>query len=428
MRRFVALGPALVVLLTTVVVALVAPGAIRSIEISRMAAQVTLAQARLDHSGILEQMNQAVRDVGEAVLPGVVHIQARSAPRRSADAEAENAEPRANRRTFPRASGSGWFYDDKGHIVTNAHVIEDADQLRIEMYDGRVRTAEIVGTDRPTDIAVLRVDPGPGVVPLRRATGQPIEAGDRVFAFGSPFGIKFSMSQGIISGLGRSEAAPVVGGIAGYTNYIQTDAAINPGNSGGPLVDVNGRIVGMNAAIANNMQFNAEGPTQGQSAGIGFAIPIETIESVVDQLINHEIVLRGYLGVSLPNIEYGPDLVEYLKRDGVAVNYDGAGVLILGVPSGQPAEKAGLRGYDIILAIDGHQTPNSDVLRSIVSVRQPGDEIHIRYWREGKIGETSARLGAARLGPGADGRPGLNYIEGSESMSGDEIRRMHSSR
>jgi S1-C subfamily serine protease len=276
---------------------------------------------------------------------------------------------------------------------------------------------------------VLRIDAGPGIVPLRRGGGQPLFVGDRVFAFGSPFGIKFSMSQGIISGLGRSEAAPVVGGIAGYTNYIQTDAAINPGNSGGPLVDVQGRVVGVNAAIANGVNFQSEGQFQGQSAGIGFAIPIETVESVVEQLIAHEVVLRGFLGISLPiAFEFGPELVEAVRQeDGVTIDYDGSGVLVTGVSPGQPAEKAGLRKYDLILSVNDHPTPNSDVLRSLVSVQQPGDRVKVKFFRDGQIQETVVRLGAARQGRGPDNRPGLVYIEGSDTMPLDEIRRLISS-
>ncbi len=424
MRRFITLGPALVVLAAVVVVVLAAPAAVRSIELSKIAADVTLAQTRLDQNTVLAQINQATRDVADAVMPGVVHIQARSQSRRVTDDD-ENRAEEPRRRTFPRASGSGWFFNDQGYIVTNAHVIEGADQLRVELHDGRVRTAEVIGADRPTDIAVLRVDVGPGVIPLRRGTGRALFVGDRVFAFGSPFGIKFSMSQGIISGLGRSEAAPVVGGISGYTNYIQTDAAINPGNSGGPLVDVHGRVVGVNAAIANGVNFQNEGSLQGQSAGIGFAIPIETVESVVEQLIRHDIVLRGFLGISLPiGLEFGPELVEAIKAsEGVTIDYDGTGVLVTDVSSGQPADKAGLKKYDLILFVDDQPTPNSDVLRSMISVKRPGDRVTLKYFRDGEMRETVARLGAARQGRGPDGRPGLVYIDGSENMSLDEIRK-----
>ncbi|HBS28909.1 MAG TPA: hypothetical protein DEB06_05550, partial [Phycisphaerales bacterium] len=326
----------------------------------------------------------------------VVHIQARTAGRRG-----------------PRASGAGWFYNDQGFIVTNAHVIEDADNIRVELHDGRVREAEVVGVDPYTDIALLKVDPSPGVIPLRRATGSPVLVGEQVFAFGSPFGIKFSMSRGIVSGLGRSEAASFVGMRGGYTNFIQTDAAINPGNSGGPLVNIDARVIGMNAAIANNVQWDGNGePLQGQSAGIGFAIPLDTIESVVEQLMERAVVLRGFLGVSL-GPDFGPDVA---RATGLA--YDGAGAVLQAVPPGQPAAVAGLRTLDIVTAIDGHPVPNSDVLRSLISIRKPGEAVDVTVWRAGAVQTIPVRLGAAYNDP----QRRLNYIPGSERMTLREIR------
>lgn len=415
MRRFVSIGPALVVLLAVLAVMAAAPAALRQVDLARLAASVLMAQDRLDRSAALEQANQGARDVADAVLPGVVHIQVRT-PGRFADNEApeggENPQPEQprQRRTWPRASAAGWFFNDQGFIVTNAHVVDEAEELRVELYDGRVRTARLIGADPLTDIAVIKIDVD-NTLPLRRASKDPVRIGDRVFVFGSPFGIKFSMSQGIVSGVGRSEAASFVGMRQGYTNFIQTDAAMNPGNSGGPAVDVNGRVVGMAAAIANNTQFSfgEQRFSGGQSAGIGFAIPIETIESVVAQLMDSAIILRGYLGVSL-----SPSLSPEIARE-LDIGYDGFGVPVNDVRQGQPADKGGLRRRDVILAVNEQPTPNSDVVRSMISIRAPGEQVRLKLWRDGQIIDLPLRVGSA-FGDR------LEYIPGSEDMTTQQVR------
>ena len=401
MRRFLSYGPSILVLLTVMVVFLVGPVLIRTMQVAQMRANVTLAQHTLDSSSILVQINAANRAVAEVALPSVVHVEARGQARGGDDEEGER---------FRRAptSGAGWIYDDEGYVITNAHVVQNADRARVELYDGRVRNARVVGTDRQTDIAVLKLDPGAsGVISFNRATRESLHMGERVYAFGSPFGIKFSMTEGIVSGLGRTSAAHLVGLREGYTNFIQTDAAINPGNSGGPLVDVHGRVVGMNTAIANNMSDITT--TQGQSAGIGFAIPVETIESVAEQLIESGVVIRGYLGINI-GFDLSPEEAE-------EIGFNDTGVLVTGVPSDQPAAKSGLRRDDIIISVAGQPTPHRDVLRSIVSVQRPGEPVEIRYWRDGRVRDTQVRLGGA-YNVGFR----LNYIPGSEEMSLDEIR------
>jgi serine protease Do len=404
MRRFLTYGPALVVLAAVAVVLAAAPSAIRQAQVAQLSGRIDVARATLEQGSMLEQLNAEVNAIADAVFPGIVHIVVRG-----------RGGP------FSFATGSGWFFDDEGHIVTNAHVVGGMERVRVELYDGRVRTARVVAVDEQTDIALLKVDPGAGVMPLVRGSGRELRTGEAVFAFGSPFGIKFSMSQGIVSGLGRSEAAPMLGMIGGYTNFIQTDAAVNPGNSGGPLVDVNGEVIGMNAAIANNIPDRTwdddeeeddrirRARPQGQSAGIGFAIPLDTIEAVVAQLIkDNGVVLRGYLGVELSG--NAPS-----NR-----GYDGPGVVIRFVVDDHPAGDAGLRAGDVVLSIDGRETPNVDVLRSLVSVRSPGSGINVRFWRGdddgGEIDTTIVRLGAAFN----NGRR-LQYVEGSEDMTEAEI-------
>lgn len=414
MRRFVSFGPAIVVITAAMLVLALAPVAVRNAQLAGISASVRLAQARLDDgSSLLEQINQATRDIATAVLPGVVHI------RVSSRSESEDG---ARRFGVQRASAAGWFYNTDGFVVTNAHVVDGATSIRVELYDGRVRLATLVAKDERTDIAVLRVPGITNSVPLRRATGEPISIGDTVFAFGSPFGVKFSMSRGIVSGLGRSEAASLVGMRTGYTNFIQTDAAMNPGNSGGPLVDVRGRVLGMSTAIANNVEFsfNDRAP-QGQSAGIGFAVPIDTIEAVVSQLIESNIVVRGHLGIGLADYPQRADL-----RDGGP--YDGAGARILMVREGGPAAKAGLRDGDIVIRVLGQPCMNSDVLRSLVSIRPPGSVIPMTVWRSGETIDLNVRIGAAYFGlVPSESDPNqmtedLIYVPGSETMTLEQVR------
>ena len=392
MRRFVTVGPALLVLLTVALTLFAAPSALQQVRFAQIAANVSYASNALEQSDLLERFNKENRLVGEAVLPSVVHVEASNGGRRG-----------------PQASGAGWVFDAEGHIVTNAHVVDNAERVRVEFYDGRVRSGVVVGTDLKTDIAVIRLNESEGLFPARRATSEPLYVGDQVFAFGSPFGIKFSMSRGIVSGLSRSEGGFIMGLGRGYTNYIQTDAAINPGNSGGPLVDVNGRVIGMNAAIANNRGSGDDEARQGQSAGIGFAIPLETIENIVGQLIEEEFVVRGYLGVALI-----PQQAAQLRSFG----YEGTGVRISNVVDGQPAADAGLVNNDIIIAIDGRPTPDDDILRAIVSVQEPGSTIELSVFRDRREIIVPVTLGGA-----VDNGGGLVYIPNSQEMTLDEIRR-----
>ena len=399
MRRFVTAAPAVVVLLVTSLLIVAAPNAIKQVQLAEMTARVTLAQNQLDTSDLLERLNAEVAAIGEATLPSVVHLSV-IRDQRSDDGG----------RAF--SNGSGWVLDDDGHIVTNAHVVARAARIRVEFYDGRVTRGEIVSLDGRTDIAVVKVDPEPGVLPIRFASGRPLTIGDRVYAFGSPFGIKFSMSEGIVSGLGRSDGANMLGLSPGYTNYIQTDAAINPGNSGGPLVDVNGRLIGMSTAIANSAEQGFQPGVSGQSAGIGFAVPLETIERVTEQLIEDRLVLRGYLGVEFD-----------VSRDARLVLEDrgtiGDGVLINTVPPEQPASRAGIETGDVIIAIDGRPTPTPDILRAIISVQRPGTEIAFTVVRrDGTTQDVPVRLGAAFDIP----RGGLRYIPGSQDMTTEEAR------
>lgn len=357
MRRFITLGPAAVVLLTTLAALLAAPEIMQRTEAKQAEAQVTLARQVLGQDDILERINRATRAIARSVEPGVVHLMSAS-------------------RFRSGAAGSGWVYDDEGHILTNAHVVGGSDVVRVQLYTGRTMDADVVGVDVFTDIAVLKAEDPTGLVALPRATGEMPQQGDRVFAFGSPFNFKFSMSEGIVSGLGRDPNTGAAG--SAFTNFIQTDAAVNPGNSGGPLIDVRGRVIGMNVAIATGRSGDSlANPSEGQSAGISFAIPLSTIESIADQLIETGEVARGRLGIAFGGGFRG-------QREIVDAGISrGIGVVVGQVTSGGPAERAGIQDNDVIESIGGHPVPTPDILRAVVNTMRPGKEVSVRVWRDG---------------------------------------------
>lgn len=380
MRRFTAYGPAFVVLLTTLVTLFAAPAAVRQIGYANSETQIRLARLALDQDDILERINAATRNIATAVEPSVVHI------------AIEQDSPRGFQ-SMRLAQGSGWVFDGAGHIVTNAHVVRGAPKIVVQFHDGRTVAADMVGIDGSTDIAVLRVRTQEGLFPVARATGERLQQGDRVYAFGSPFGFKFSMSEGIVSGLGRDPRAVINAPGGGYTNFIQTDAAVNPGNSGGPLVDIKGRLVGMNVAIATAGSTRDGG---GQNSGISFAIPLETIEAVVGQLISDGAVARGFLGIQMPAVRGSddPDRAEALNREYmVQAGYHGQGVYVTGVVPGGPAERSGLRMGDIILSFNNRPITSMTILRSAITVNRPGDRSVVRVWRDGQEVDLSVQLG-----------------------------------
>jgi len=286
-------GPSIVVLVAAIVVLFAGPMLVDRLQYAQEVATMQVARRELQSSPLLTQLNNSFQSIVRAVEPSVVHI---------------TVQRDGNGSMFGQLSlpsqGSGWVYDDRGHIVTNYHVIEGATRIEVRFADGLPHTAVLVSGDESTDIAVLRVE-GRRVVPISRATGTHVQQGDLVFAFGSPFGFEFSMSSGIVSGHGRQAHLSS----NGYENYIQTDAAINPGNSGGPLTNIYGELVGMNMAIA----VDPKDPVRsGRFTGVGLAIPLDMIEFVVEQLIAGVTIQRGGLGATLQDL--GPK-DEALIRD-----------------------------------------------------------------------------------------------------------------
>jgi len=270
----------------------------------------------------------------------------------------EQGEPPQQRRY---GQGSGFIISPDGFILTNHHVVGDADKVTVQMQDGSEFIAKVVGNDPRSDVAVIKIDAAKLPV-LKLGDSDALEVGDWVLAVGSPFGLSHSITAGIVSAKGRSSV-----GIADYENFIQTDAAINPGNSGGPLVDVDGRVVGMNTAIFSR---------SGGYMGIGFAIPINMIKTIRDQLIEHGSVIRGYLGVAIQNLT--SELAQSFNLEGQK------GALVAGVTKDSPAEKAGLKQGDVIIEFAGKPVVEIGDFRNQVAMSTPGADKKMRVIRDGK--------------------------------------------
>jgi putative serine protease PepD len=264
-----------------------------------------------------------------------------------------------------QAQGSGFVYDTSGHVVTNAHVVDGARSVKVRFSNGSTYSATVVGVDASTDLAVLKVDaPSSAFHPLALADSSQLAVGDVVVAIGSPFGLENSVTAGIVSALGRSMQAP-----NGYTinGSIQTDAAINHGNSGGPLLDLAGKVVGVNAQIESE---------SGGNDGVGFAIPSNTVRSIVGQLLENGSVEHAYLGVAV-----------------TATSDGSAGAQLAEVRSGTPAADAGLQVGDVITAVDGHTVSGAAALQSAIDAKRPGDKVIVDYARNGAHHTVTVTLG-----------------------------------
>jgi len=272
-----------------------------------------------------------------------------------------------------RSAGSGVIFDARqGYIVTNAHVIENATDITVTLQDGRDLKAEVVGSDQPSDVAVLRVS-ADGLSQMPLGDSSRLEVGDFVVAIGNPFGLQHTVTSGIVSGLSRSGINP-----DGYEDFIQTDASTNPGNSGGALVNLRGELIGINAEIL------ARG---GANIGIGFAIPVNMARSVMEQLIRYGSVKRGQLGVSMYTVT--PDIAHSL---GLA---SAAGALVSQVVEGSPADKAGVRIGDVITSVNGQPVKSNSELRNAIGLLRVGDRIDIGLLRDGKPLTVIAVIAAA---------------------------------
>ena len=265
-----------------------------------------------------------------------------------------------------RGLGSGVIVSADGYILTNNHVIEEADEVKVLLNDDREFTAKIIGTDPKTDVAVIKIDAA-NLPAVTLADSGTLRVGDVVFAIGNPLGVGQTVTMGVVSATSRRVG--ILDEVAGYEDFIQTDASINQGNSGGALIDARGRLVGINSAILSTSQGNI---------GIGFAIPINLASSIMHSLIETGTVSRGYLGVSTGQLT--PDLAEAFK-----LPRDTKGVVIADLnPADGPAAKAGFKRDDVITTINGRPVTTVDDLRLIVAQNPPGSKVTVEYLRDGK--------------------------------------------
>ncbi|MEQ8790303.1 MAG: DegQ family serine endoprotease [Pirellulaceae bacterium] len=281
-----------------------------------------------------------------------------------------------------RGLGTGVIVSTDGYIVTNNHVVRNADELTVNLADGRKLKAKVVGTDSHTDLAVLKVESS-NLVAARLGDSDAMEVGDWVMALGTPFGLDQTVTAGIISAKGRSSV-----GITDYEDFLQTDAAINPGNSGGPLVNMNGEVVGINTAIASRT---------GAYNGIGFAIPSKMVQQVMHSIMEDGHVERGWLGAAIQNLD--EDLAKSFGFDSTD------GVLIGDVVGGSPAEQAGLQPGDIVLTFDGRAVSDANELRHAVAATKPETKASVVVFRDGERKTLTVTVGLLKDDAVASLRP-----------------------
>jgi serine protease Do len=368
------------------------------------AGQARVAQEQL---AVANDLSEAFRDVAKAMRPSVVSIS--STRRMEPRMNPENRIPNELRgfldedifeRFFEfqipesglaqRGLGSGVIVSEDGYVLTNNHVVGDADDVDVTLSDGRQFRAETVGADKATDIAVLKIDAS-DLVPAKLGKSAALEVGEWVLAMGSPFGLDHTVTAGIISATGRANM-----GITDYEDFIQTDAAINPGNSGGPLVNLHGEVIGINTAIASR--------TQGYM-GVGFAIPSEMAGHVMRGIIDKGFVTRGWLGAAIR------DLSEALAE---SFEYDSTdGVLIDDVVAESPADKAGLKAGDIVTSFNGQTVESANELRNAVAATAPGSEVNLDIVRRGErktLTVNVAQLNEDKLAAATGGRESSNNL------------------
>jgi S1-C subfamily serine protease len=384
LRRFFAtsfgsaIGGGLVVLIAGVI--LIETGVVEA-DNGSSSSSASLAPAALARPASASGKSLTVNEIYKRDAPGVAYIKADIVQQ----TQSVFGMPQQQQST---ATGSGFLIDEDGHILTNAHVVEGAKNVEVQLGNGDPQSAEIVGTDPSTDVALLKVDNTDGVSPLPLGESEEVQVGDPVVAIGNPFGLDRTVTSGIVSALQRQIQAP--NGFS-ISDVIQTDAPINPGNSGGPLIDGDGKVIGINSQIESQ---------SGGNEGVGFAVPIKTAIDVVNQLQSGGGIQHAYLGIS------GADITPELAR---ALNLPvDQGVLVEQVLANGPADDAGIKGPtgeatvagqtipsggEIITKIDGMAVTGMDDLISVVNEHKPGDEITLTVSSNGQQKDVTVRLG-----------------------------------
>ncbi len=298
------------------------------------------------------------------------------------------------------AQGSGFIISTDGYILTNDHVVGKVDKITVTLQDGRKLDAEVIGTDPKSDVAVIKVD-ADNLPMIELGDSDALEVGEWVIAIGSPFGLDATVTVGVVSAKGRGGI-----GVADYEDFIQTDAAINLGNSGGPLLNIEGKAIGLNTAIFSQ---------SGGYMGIGFAIPINMAKHIKEQLIKTGEVTRGYLGIQMDEVK--PELAEFFDLK------PNQGISVLRVFSDSPADEGGLKAGDIILEIDGEEIEGSQQFKNMIAMVQPGTEVTLLVYRDGEelkkkveIGSLSDSSFATNVSEVA-GKLGLSVQELTEDLS-----------
>ncbi len=345
----------------------------------------------------LRQMGRAFADIAEKASPAVVGIKAKQLVTEDYSTmrdwpfgdpfdddffERFFGRPFHRRRSPQRKSyrpvqGSGFIISADGHILTNNHVVKDADKITVKLADGREFQAKIIGSDPDTEVAVIKID-AKELPTIELADSDTLEVGEWVIAIGNPFGLSHTVTAGIVSAKGRSGFR-----LAEYEDFIQTDAAINPGNSGGPLLNLDGEVVGINTAIVTgHLAFRG-------NVGIGFAIPINIAKFIYNQLIEGGKIVYGALGVIIRDLD--PDLAESLGLENTK------GIAIIEVIEGSAAEKAGMKRYDVVVEFNGEKVKKVNEFRSRVAMLKPGTKVKIVVLRNGKRKTLNAELGESSI-------------------------------
>jgi serine protease Do len=351
-----------------------------------------LAQSRTEAA---RELSKAFSTTAKTAMPAVVSIKVERTVQASPTAESDNPlgmndphnlfgddflrkffggkppQRQSPRKYLERGQGSGFIISEDGYIITNNHVVGDVDRITVELPDGRTfADAKLVGTDPDSEVALVKIE-GKGFPVLPMGDSDKIEIGDWVIAIGNPFGLSETVTVGVISAVGRSNVH-----ITAYEDFIQTDAAINPGNSGGPLIDLDGKVIGINTAIFSQ---------GGGYMGIGFAIPINMARTIEEQLKREGKVRRGYVGFF--GQEITSDVAELLGLK------EPAGVIVAQVEKGGPADKAGLKSHDVIAELNGRKIGSYDTFRNEVAAIRPGSTIRLTVLREGEPLDLTITLG-----------------------------------